>query len=79
MPGQYNRIVKIWGVPSRSEKGTIRRVELLLDGSMVCNCPARKTTGCWHIKHIKEKVILKEYAKLLEEKRLKEFSEQHLQ
>ena len=44
---RYPRVVIRWNVPSRSEPGKYRTVEIYEDGSMRCNCPAWKEY-CYH-------------------------------
>lgn len=47
------KLLFIIGVPSRSEPGVIRKVEVYSNGDMSCDCPARNSLLCWH----KEKVL----------------------
>ncbi len=46
-----------WGVPSRTLPGLTYRVDLALDGALVCSCPAsRYSLVCWHIRYVKEEM-----------------------
>lgn len=60
---RYPKVVKKWHVPSRSEEGVLREVDLFSDGRIHCNCPAMEGK-CWHVALIKKQII-KEYAELL--------------
>lgn len=48
-----------WEVASRSTAGERYRVDVGLDGSVLCNCPGHTfRQQCWHVKYLKEEIAM---------------------
>ena len=67
-------------VPSRSEEGVYRIVEILPDGNMSCSCPARPNLLCHHKKEVIKRLTKFEVLyrqKVAQEKKAEEEAKEH--